>query len=188
MSDKSEIRKHVKTVLKNLSPYKKFTFSGRIQAAAINIKQFKKARSIMIFMALGDEPQTDKIISAALSKGKKVYIPKVDGDDLLVTELAPDTVFEKNKWDIAEGGALTDKRDFDLIFVPLVAFDGNLNRMGRGKGYYDRFLKQAKGVKVGLAFCCQRADELPVEEHDVPLDIIVTEQYTIGRLNENNIG
>lgn len=65
---------------------------------------------------------------------------------------------------------------FDAIIVPLLAFDHNLNRIGFGGGWYDRFLAtQTDAVKIGLAFDVQRTDQLPIEDHDVPLDMVITE-------------
>jgi 5-formyltetrahydrofolate cyclo-ligase len=67
--------------------------------------------------------------------------------------------------------------DLDLIIVPLVAFDESCNRIGMGGGYYDRFLKNyPKARKVGLAYELQKVSHVPVEQHDVRLDQIVTEK------------
>lgn len=65
--------------------------------------------------------------------------------------------------------------DFDAIVVPLVAFDSNKNRIGYGKGYYDRYLKQTKAVKIGVAFEVQKVAAFEIGEQDVALDYIVTE-------------
>ena len=70
---------------------------------------------------------------------------------------------------------------FDVVIVPLVAFDGECNRLGHGGGWYDRFLAtQPKAIKIGLAFDVQQADSLPIEPHDVVLDYIVTETRTFS--------
>ncbi|HRJ06447.1 MAG TPA: 5-formyltetrahydrofolate cyclo-ligase [Candidatus Saccharibacteria bacterium] len=71
---------------------------------------------------------------------------------------------------------------FDVIIVPLVAFDDSCHRLGHGGGWYDRFLAtQPNALKIGLAFDIQQVDILPVEEHDIPLDCIVTESRIIKR-------
>jgi 5-formyltetrahydrofolate cyclo-ligase len=71
-------------------------------------------------------------------------------------------------------------RTFDVILVPLLAFDENANRLGFGGGWYDRFLaNQADSKKIGLAYEIQRAPHLPVESHDVCLDIVVTERKIV---------
>ena len=71
----------------------------------------------------------------------------------------------------------------DILLIPLVAFDKNLNRLGYGGGYYDRFIaklsKKKKIVKIGLAFSCQKIDKVPISVYDQKLDYVVTNKYTI---------
>lgn len=71
---------------------------------------------------------------------------------------------------------------FEAIIVPLLAFDHDLNRIGFGGGWYDRFLStQPDALKIGLAFDVQRTDQLPIEDHDVPLDMVITETAVYRR-------
>lgn len=71
-----------------------------------------------------------------------------------------------------------DPLDLDVIIVPLVGFY-KTNRMGYGKGYYDRYLKKTQAIKIGIAFDCQELDSMDIKKTDVPLDLIVTESRTI---------
>lgn len=74
---------------------------------------------------------------------------------------------------------------YDVIIVPLVVFDKHCNRIGFGGGWYDRFLKsQPQALKIGFAFESQRASEIPVESHDIQLDMIITES-TVYYANKN---
>ncbi len=70
----------------------------------------------------------------------------------------------------------------DILLVPLVAFDKDLNRIGYGGGYYDRYIKKIKKIKkiitIGLAFSFQKVTKIPIEKNDIKLDFIVTEKYT----------
>ena len=66
--------------------------------------------------------------------------------------------------------------DFDVIIVPLVAFDIKGNRLGYGKGYYDRYLKHTHALRIGVGYECQKVDTLITESHDFPLDMVVSEQ------------
>ena len=66
--------------------------------------------------------------------------------------------------------------DIDFAVIPLIGFDNLKNRLGRGRGYYDKFLSAKKCLKAGIAFSAQRADKLPSEPHDVPLDLVITEE------------
>ena len=99
------------------------------------------------------------------------------------------------RWDdlkISSYGILEPKKDkiknissdkIDLIIVPGVAFDLKGNRMGHGKGYYDRFLNLVKSTSIGLAFEFQIIENIPVESHDKPIDMIITEKRIIKSLN-----
>ena len=77
---------------------------------------------------------------------------------------------------------MIDKTKIDLCIVPGSAFDRRLNRMGYGKGYYDRFLCNTHIKKVALAFGCQIVDAVPVDEYDVKMDCIITENEVFGNL------
>lgn len=76
-----------------------------------------------------------------------------------------------------QADAFTDYEQIDLILVPGMAFDRHGHRLGRGKGYYDRFLSQAKDCyKIGVCFPFQLVDEVPTDEHDVRMDEIITQK------------
>ena len=77
------------------------------------------------------------------------------------------------------GDNVVNPEDIELIVVPAVAYDRKGNRLGRGKGFYDRLLQTTKATKVGIGYEFQLVDEVPVEPHDVGVDIIITENATI---------
>ena len=68
----------------------------------------------------------------------------------------------------------------DLIIVPGIGFDKRGNRLGHGKGYYDKLLRKLKTIKIGLAFELQIVDQIPTDENDVPVDLIITEERIIN--------
>lgn len=79
-------------------------------------------------------------------------------------------------------GAPISSGVFDVVIVPVVAFDSSCNRLGHGGGWYDRFLAiQPNALKIGLAFDIQQAEQLPIEPHDVTLDYVITESRTITK-------
>jgi 5-formyltetrahydrofolate cyclo-ligase len=82
----------------------------------------------------------------------------------------------KNRFGILEPSKTVDIRSFDVIVVPGVVFDKKCNRLGFGKGFYDRFLKSVNTrLKIGLSYDLQIVDELPSEVHDIPMDFVLTE-------------
>lgn len=113
------------------------------------------------------------------TRDKKIIVPRCNfaEDTLESVVLEPGAQIEKNKWGIPEpvGGTLFPEKEIDLVFLPLVIFDVHGNRVGYGKGHYDKFLKTCKKdvVKVGLSLFAP-VEEIEAEEHDIPLDAAVT--------------
>ena len=141
----------------------------------------------MTYLDFGSEVRTREYLPELWKLGKQVVVPYCVGDDLRlfcvegVDELSP------GMWGILEPkpewrGRL-DRRveaaELDLIIVPGVAFDRRGGRLGFGKGYYDRFLRQvrADAVKIALAFECQLVEEIPMTEQDVCMDKVITEKW-----------
>lgn len=87
------------------------------------------------------------------------------------------TQFKESSYGILEpiNAAIVDGNDIDVFLVPMVAFDENCNRMGHGKGYYDRYLAATRGKKIGVAFECQK-NILKLHEKDIAMDIVITEK------------
>ncbi len=127
-------------------------------------------------MSAFGEVETGEILRHALSIGKGVCVP-VSGEDLSLKLSKTDGEFTRGLYGIKEP-AHPDFVDFsfpDLILVPGLAFSEKGDRLGFGKGYYDRFLSEAKGLKVGLCYGFQIVPSLPSEPHDVRLDAVITE-------------
>ena len=92
----------------------------------------------------------------------------------------PDLQIDINESKISEPQNIPEGKTYDLVIVPLVAFDRQGNRLGYGGGYYDRFLAgNSYGQAIGLAYSFQEVESLPVEEHDQKLDLIITEKEII---------
>lgn len=177
MTTKKELRLAIKR-LKNEQDKKNWAkISDTIFAQIEETEAFKKASSILSYWSMSDEVMTHKAVER-WSKYKKVYLPLIKGNDLElvrfegIKRMKPEPVFgileptSDNKVEISE---------IDLVIVPGVAFDSSCNRMGRGKGYYDRLLSESVAAKIGVAFNFQIVDNVPVDTHDVPLDMVVTE-------------
>ena len=79
------------------------------------------------------------------------------------------------------GNDTTHVDEMEMIVVPAVAYDANGNRVGRGKGYYDRLLAESRAIKIGVAYDFQMVDEIETDDFDVPVDIVITETHTYTR-------
>ena len=133
---------------------------------------FQKAQSVLMYYSLPDELPTHSFVQKWAAE-KKVYLPRVVGDDLEIAiygELATD-----GKYGIEEPTAASVSPDeIDLVIVPAVALDAKGNRLGRGKGYYDRFLARCPNAwLIGICFGFQLLPQVPVEATDVVMNEVI---------------
>lgn len=137
---------------------------------------WQDAQHILCYWSLPDELPTHDAVNQWLADGKSIYLPRVKGDDLeIVPYHGAQSLDDNNQFHIGEPvGDAVDASCLELIIVPAVALDRKCNRMGRGKGFYDRLLSVTACPTIGVACRCQLVDEVPVEPHDKPLDCVVT--------------
>ena len=174
MTSKNEIRSTIKALKKQHSKEELQAQSELIMRKLEQHPDFLKAQKIMLYSSLPDEVQTQAFIEK-WRLHKRIILPTVVGDDIIPVELAVNTGFAVGDFNILEPQNEAYTGDFDLIVVPGVAFDKQGNRLGRGKGYYDRFLCQHQKVKkIGICFDFQLVDNVPVEETDIPMDEIIS--------------
>jgi 5-formyltetrahydrofolate cyclo-ligase len=138
--------------------------------------------SIALYSAVGMEVRTERIRAACLAAGALVYYPRVMEDDRLAFFLDDgETEWVKGRYGLLEPkvppGSEGKRQGFDLVVVPGMAFDTAGRRLGRGSGYYDRFLAglEPSAATVGLAFSCQLVSEVPVDPWDIPVQAVATE-------------
>lgn len=134
-----------------------------------------------------NEVNTHKLIRRLLREQKKVLTSVTDFEtmELRHTELLNFDDLIPNKWGVPEPPEpVSSETEPDVILVPLLAADRQFNRLGYGKGFYDRFLKQTQALKIGLLFSDFLLDKIPAESFDQKLDVLVTEEKVIqaGRL------
>lgn len=139
----------------------------------IKLPQYKNAKTIMVYMPIKGEVLTDKIISHALAFGKKVFAPKVDGDEMFAVAFDQSTQMIIGPFGVNEPCGIEHTGEIDLVLVPGLAFDKKGNRLGFGKGYYDKFLKNRNSFKIGVCYDFQVVAKLPTEKHDIPVDVLV---------------
>jgi 5-formyltetrahydrofolate cyclo-ligase len=179
MTEKQKIRKIIKERLKALGGDARNEYSDKIKERFTALPEYQNAVKIFIYISFDNEVHTQDIITDALSKDKRVFVPNIRGDVMDMLEIFNDTVYTVNEMGIVEPifeEASLYYGDIDLAVIPLLGYDNNLNRLGRGRGFYDKFLSGKKCIKAGIAFTAQRADKLPREPHDIPLDMVITEE------------
>lgn len=172
--DKKTLRAEIKVLKKQHTKEQLLEQSEKILAQLEQHLDFVKAERVMLYSALPDEVQTQAFLEKWHLK-KQIILPTVVGDDIIPVAYEKDTDFAVGDFNILEPQNKPYKGDFDLIVVPGVAFDRKGNRLGRGRGYYDRFLCQHLSVKrIGICFDFQLVDEIPTEPFDIRMDEVIS--------------
>ena len=172
--DKKELRASIKALKKQHSKEQLQEQSKQIMGKLERHPDFIKAQRVMLYSALPDEVQTQTFLDKWHLR-KTVILPTVVGDDIIPVEYGESTGFAVGDFNILEPQNQPYTGGFDLIIVPGVAFDPKGNRLGRGRGYYDRFLSQHLEVKrIGICFDFQLVDEVPSEAFDIRMDEVIS--------------
>ena len=181
---KKNLRETVKKRIASLSAEEKRQASERILKAVTLLDAYKKATSVMLYAATKNEVDTLPLIENILERGLSLWLPWCDVE---TTSIVPVEIRDI-KQDLVPGtyGILSPREPKvkaipsgfhpSIIFVPGVAFDKKGNRLGRGLGYYDKFLTSLapEVLKIGLAFECQMEKEIPAEAFDYKLDRVIS--------------
>lgn len=178
--NKDDIRHRVKARKTLLSESEKEDAASRAFALLEKTAAFMLADRILMYHSLPDELPTRSFI-AKWSARKHFYLPRVNGVNLDILPYDEQRL-TLGSFHIEEptGNDTASMDDIEMVVVPAVAFDRNGNRVGRGKGYYDRLLCDTKATKVGMGFDFQLLDDdIEAEAHDVRLDIVITESNRI---------
>lgn len=140
---------------------------------------FLLAENILIYHSLPDELSTIDFIDKWHTR-KHFFLPRVNGVNL---DILP---YDKSRLHLGsfhieepEGDDVVDIRAIDLIIVPGIAFDRRGNRVGRGKGYYDRLLALSRATKIGVGYDFQLVDDIDTDDHDIALDIVITDRRQV---------
>jgi 5-formyltetrahydrofolate cyclo-ligase len=178
--DKKEIRKKMLGLRNTLSEVERAKKSAKIQKSLEDHEDFINADHILFYYTHGSEVDTIPLINKIIRE-KKVYLPKVRGEnEFIAVPFNGAATLEKGAYNIPEPRVTernTYERKLDLIIVPGVAFDKKGNRIGMGKGFYDRYLKGFPHVpKISLAFEGQVLESIQKEPYDVPVDTIITDE------------
>jgi 5-formyltetrahydrofolate cyclo-ligase len=161
-----------------------------ISKQILTLGGFHDAQTVMAYMNFAAEFSTSEIVRAALDRDKVLILPKVNKDDRQLDLFRVeniDTDLSPGIWGILEPNPdrceKISAEEIDFMLIPGVAFDANCNRLGYGGGYYDRLLEELGPftILVAPAFAVQIVDRVPVEPHDIPLNLVVTEQNKYTR-------
>ncbi|MCA9407163.1 MAG: 5-formyltetrahydrofolate cyclo-ligase [Candidatus Omnitrophica bacterium] len=181
---KEELRQKVYNLLRKQKEEERLAKSLIIQSKLFNMLEFQKAKVILFYVSFDGEVNTLEMIKLAQEMGKKIGVPRIDQKNKRIIPSLLEQSIEKLskgpygiKQPTKDQGEPLEHHELSLVVVPGVAFDKQNNRLGRGGGYYDRFLSELPSniPSFGLAFDFQLMENLPgIQKHDQPVSAVIT--------------
>ncbi len=174
--EKRALRRLIKERKAQLSRQDMEREAAGVFSAVAALPAFREANTVLAYWAMDDELPTASFVDGLVGS-KRIALPVVQGEDLLLMEYTGRACLQRvPPFGIEEpqDTPVIPPSDVDLVLVPGVAFDPRGNRMGRGRGFYDRLFAQMPDVAtVGVCLSVQLVESVPTEAHDVPMDYMV---------------
>jgi 5-formyltetrahydrofolate cyclo-ligase len=147
--------------------------SVQLWALLADLPEYRAARTVMAFVGMKGEPDTDPLVARLAAEGRRLLLPRVEGDRIVAVDA--DGPMVTSRFGVREPqGPAVDESLIDLVVVPGLAFTPAGARLGYGGGFYDRFLPLVSAPHVGVCFAEQVLDDLPVEPHDIRVQHVVS--------------
>lgn len=173
---KTALRSEIKRQKELVGAERKMDHARKVFGVVESMEEFKQAKTVLVFWSLPDEIYTHDFIMKWAGL-KHIALPVMVGDYLeLRLFSSKESLVKSSNFSIFEPSKnkLVEPDQVDFAIIPGVAFDMQGNRLGRGKGYYDKLLpKLNKAIKVGVGYNFQLVGQVPVAEHDVMVDRVV---------------
>jgi 5-formyltetrahydrofolate cyclo-ligase len=174
--EKKLLRKQIREKKKEFTLNQKKELSLPIFEKLEKEEFFKNSKTILLYWSMDDEVYTHDFVEKYY-KEKTILLPCVEGDNLILRQYqGKESMQEGEQFHILEpkGKEFNELIQINLMIIPGVAFDKERNRMGRGRGFYDRLLKTVPAMKVGVGFSFQMVEKVPTEGFDVKMDKVIT--------------
>ena len=193
-SDKSALRAHVRDRIRGMDAGAREAASRHACERLASDRRFTGASSVMLYMPMRSELDVTPLAMAALRQGKRVSVPRADAAAGTLTPIGVDS-FGADSMPTDSMGVRTPSDgpevapdSLDLVVVPGMAFDRSGHRLGRGAGYYDRFLSRLspRTATAGICFDEQLVDAVPHGDHDRTVDCVITPSHTISASRTSN--
>ena len=171
--NKQILRNKYKDIRKNIKDKEKQ--NDIIFNKIINLEEYKQSNLILIYISLKNEVDTIELIKYGLKEGKQLAVPKCEGNDMVFYYINSLEDLQEGNFGILEPKTNKIVKNFNnsICIIPGLAFDKQNNRIGYGRGFYDRFLKDYKGIKIGLTYKECICDKIDVDENDVKMDKVI---------------
>ena len=173
-NEKNAIRSEIRRQAMLRSERWRWQASEAIRRSLERLDAFAQAGSVALYWSLPGEVFTHDLVER-WSRSKRVYLPVMQGDGLILKRFTDRNDLREARFGVREPvtGETAGPGDVTLIIVPGVAFDRQGNRLGHGKGFYDRLLREPGILKAGVCFDYQMQERIPHEAHDVAMDLLV---------------
>lgn len=172
---KEEIRRHIKAQKTLLTAAERLAAATAVFDRLEQSAAFKVADRILMYHSLPDELSTREFIDKWAGR-KHFYLPRVNGVNL---DILP---YDRTRMALGafhieepQGDDTVAPGEIELVVVPAVAYDRHGNRVGRGKGFYDRLLHDIRATKIGVCYDFQLLEDIPADPHDVPVDFVISQ-------------
>ena len=180
--DKKELRRYIREQKRHFTPQQLGEMSLGIMSLLLSNSHIQKADAVLMYHSLPDEVDTHSALGQLLAMGKKVLLPKVVSEtEMTIHEYTgQDSLQPSEPYGILEPTtpelSIVNCQLSIVIVVPGMAFDRQGHRLGRGKGYYDRFLSRIPNIyKIGVCFSFQLIDNVPSEPTDILVDEVLSD-------------
>lgn len=178
-AQKKLLRREINSRLKKISPDERKFFSRAVVEKFLATPLYKNSLVIMAYSSTALEIRLGEFFLTALSHGKILAIPFIEGREMFAAKLSSVDELEVGAYGILTvknaADKILDAKKFDCIVTPGLAFDAHCNRLGKGGGYYDKFFVNAVNAKkIALAYDCQLVNKVPVAPYDVQVDFVIT--------------
>ena len=172
---KNDLREYAKKLRRNIQD--KEMKDKIILKKVLGNENVQKAKNILIYVSLDYEVDTKNLIKEFL-KNKNVYVPRIENQDIKFYKIKSFKDLTRGSFNILEPTTnhIFSNNKESVIIVPGLLFDKNNNRLGYGKGYYDRFLENNNLYKIGLTYSELLIDELEVEDFDIKMNEVIEER------------
>ncbi len=182
--DKNTLRKELLLKRKEIAKEKKAIYDKEISKKIIETDAFKNAEQVLVFSSTEFEFDTGLIVHCCRLQNKKVFYPLCTdrNGNMEFLKVENERDLQLGMYNISEPISTCEKyipHQNDLVIVPCLSANKNKNRIGYGKGYYDRFLNSFDGVSISPCYSEMIRSEIPTDEFDMKINIIVTDKEVI---------
>ena len=178
--EKSALRKHLLERRDATSSELRDIVSEKIHENLKKISSYTNSQNIACYFPIGSEIDTHNIMLGVLEQDKKMLLPKITENNMEFYIVPDLEKLEKGRFDIMEPKDSCKKAgNIDCILIPTIGISKSGDRLGYGRGYYDKFLSSTNAMKISLTYSKQIIKSIPIDTHDIKIDLIITEDEII---------